>query len=257
MNIVVRVSVILAILCMGYGVVIGIHVGRKATFLKFWFGSGIGFALLSYLLNYFVKEQIHLPKTLVVVVIVFMTGGICCECFILFQIYRYAHQRPTEPADVIIVLGAKIERHKITKSLKNRLDGAVSYANSNKLQIPIIVSGGQGDDEIISEAGAMKQYLLEQGIPNEQILCEDASTDTRQNILYSKKIIEQLPFQNQPIVYIASNDFHLYRGIKLARKQGIKAYGLPSKADPVLSFSYYVRESLAVVKDILYGNMNI
>ena len=72
--------------------------------------------------------------------------------------------------------------HKVSKLLANRIDKAIKIYNKSKRKPVIIPSGGQGGDETISEAEAMKQYLLEHGIPEEHIILEDKSKNTMENL---------------------------------------------------------------------------
>ena len=89
----------------------------------------------------------------------------------------------------IIVLGAQVRGRKITDSLKRRLDSALAYLKEHP-DVHVIVSGGQGKDEEVTEAYAMAQYLENAGIDRGRIIQEDASVNTLENLKFSRKLIE-------------------------------------------------------------------
>ncbi|WMZ87538.1 YdcF family protein [Staphylococcus pseudintermedius] len=99
--------------------------------------------------------------------------------------FTFLHHLPPVTRANIIVLGAGIYTEAVTPMLKARLDRAIALSRQLE-KVHIIVSGGQGPDEPISEALAMQRYLIQQGIAPKQITMEDQSTNTRQNIYYSK-----------------------------------------------------------------------
>ncbi len=131
-----------------------------------------------------------------------------------------------------------------TKLLSNRIDKAIDVYRKCRVKPVIIPSGGQGADEKISEAQAMKNYLLEKGIPEEQILMEDRSTTTRENLIYSKQIIDGRDGKKKTA--LISSNYHIYRCLRLARDVGLKCTGIG--ADVALYYwpSALIREFIAV-----------
>ena len=93
--------------------------------------------------------------------------------------------------DYVIVLGAKVKEEGISKSLKARLDKAIEYSQDNPGTV-LILSGGQGSDEPVSEAKAMFEYLSYNGVPKDKMVLETFSTSTVENIAYSKVLIDKL-----------------------------------------------------------------
>ena len=120
--------------------------------------------------------------------------------------------------DAVIVLGTGVRGEEPTESLKRRLDAALSYHQQNP-QALIVVTGGMGDDENISEALAMEKYLLKAGLPQELIIKEDRATSTQENFIFSREILDGLLEADHRIVYI-SNDFHIYRAGLYAEQYG-------------------------------------
>lgn len=167
----------------------------------------------------------------------------------LLLIQNAAHS-PTKNADAVIVLGAGLHGDKVTETLALRLDKAMEYYHDNDSPL-IVVSGGQGPQETVTEAFAMKKYLVEHGIPENDIMMEDASHNTRQNFENSKKILDDV-FKNSSykIVYV-TNQFHTFRAGLLAKKAGFDADGFGAKDYTYLIPNLYSREYFSIIKYVL------
>ena len=144
-----------------------------------------------------------------------------------------ARYEPEKDKDYLIVLGCAIRRDGTpTPLLRGRLERALRFARAQEAQTgraPIFVlSGGQGADETVSEAECMRRWLAEQGVPAERMLLEDRSTDTAENMAFSKELI----FARNPQARVAfsTNKFHVFRsGIK-ARRVKLRAVGMGCKS---------------------------
>ncbi len=126
----------------------------------------------------------------------------------------------TYKEDAVIVLGAGIRGEKVGKGLQGRLDAAVEYHKSNPEAV-IVVSGGQGPQEDITEALAMERYLVEKGIPKDKILKEEKSTSTNENFRFSKKLLDGRFGKNYKIAFVTT-DYHIYRAENIAEAEGFK-----------------------------------
>ena len=155
------------------------------------------------------------------------------------------------PEGIMIVLGAQMKPDGPSRVLQYRLDAAYDYLVENP-DTKVIVSGGQGSDEMISEAQGMYDYLAGRGIEKERIIREDRSVNTVQNLKYSAEFLDR----EQDSVCIVSNNFHMFRARRLAEKLGYqKVCGLAAKGDPVLMANNMLREFFGVMKDFTYGNL--
>lgn len=184
------------------------------------------------------------------VVTLFLLVCFVCAFIISGFIVWFGYIRTPEShmEGTVVVLGCKIHGDKPSLMLKARLDAAFDYLQQNP-NTSVIVTGGMGDDEIYSEAYVMKQYLVERGIDESRIYCEDRSKDTAQNIAYASKIIEE---QGLPeTMFIATDGFHEFRGFLYARKNNTTAYALPVHDFTWDTLSiypeYWVREILGVL----------
>jgi uncharacterized SAM-binding protein YcdF (DUF218 family) len=130
-------------------------------------------------------------------------------------IWSGAHSDPDTPVDCVLVLGAGLHGETPSAALAARLETAADYLRRHP-EVPVIVSGGQGPGESISEAEAMHRYLVRRGVETERIRREGASTSTEENIRFSAALLPAGPLR----VAVVSNEFHLYRARLLARRQG-------------------------------------
>lgn len=156
-------------------------------------------------------------------------------------------------APVMIVLGAMVWPDGPSPALVRRLDKALEYWQAHP-DTQIIVSGGQGDNEPMSEAQAMFEYLVEAGVPAEQIHMEDQSTSTAENLIYSKAVMEALGLDpaTSPVV-VVSNAFHLTRVRMLCARYGLDADTLGTPMPDLKSAFYsYNREVFALIKSFLF-----
>lgn len=221
-----------------------------SVFNYFWLAVGL-FCVGLGLVFWFAKGGLsRLPKWLLFIIEAVV--GIGCLIFILIEvlIISFGNQTAGE-GDYAIILGAKVNGTRPSLSLKARLDVAVTYLNQYP-DCKVIVSGGQGVDEGISEAQCMSEYLMEHGILAERILLEDQSTNTQENLEFSKKFCD---IENDRIVII-SNDFHIFRSGLIAKKMGYqKVSGQSAPSLWYLIPTNYVREFIAVVKDFVFGNI--
>ena len=147
--------------------------------------------------------------------------------------------------DYVIIHGCGLaDGERLTKLLSDRVDKAIAIYQKCRVKPMIIPSGGQGDDEKLSEAQAMTNYLMEHGIPGEHILMEDRSATTRENLLNSKAIIEARNGRKRTA--LVSSNYHIYRCLLLARSVGLKCTGVG--ADVALYYwpSALIREFIAV-----------
>ena len=157
----------------------------------------------------------------------------------------------TYDEDVVIVLGAGVHGDVPSRHLAKRLDKALEYHEKNPDAL-ILVSGGKGTQESVTEASAMSRYLIQRGVPEDKIIMEEAAASTFENFKFSLNIIAQnygTRFGGEYKVAFITNDFHVYRAEKLAEKAGLKnVTHLHANIDLYTYPQNYIRETLAVLK---------
>jgi uncharacterized SAM-binding protein YcdF (DUF218 family) len=160
-----------------------------------------------------------------------------------YKISTYYHTEVPKNADYLIVLGARVKGTIPSLVLKARIDTAAEYLRKNENSL-VIASGGKGPGEDISEAENIKEELLKRGIEANRILLEDQSTDTYENIQFSKA---KIPKSKKKGI-IVTNNFHLYRAVSIAKDEHLTIYGLPAKTPKSAIIKSYTREYLAITK---------
>lgn len=156
-----------------------------------------------------------------------------------------------EKVDSVIVLGAGLKGETPTLVLLERLNYAIEYLNKNPTT-RAIVSGGQGFGETITEAEAMKRYLVSHGISEDMIIKEEKSTSTYENMKLSKKIYEASTGSRLEKVMIITNDFHMFRSKLLAKRADLEPYGISSGTPWYIYPNVFLREYLAVFKSLIF-----
>ena len=218
-----------------------VHAGHLITFVLGWacFGFGLTYEKAVRFLPTRLKWALCIAAVIIILV------------FLSLLIYG-TQDTATYKEDALIVLGAGIHGEEPTQNLKARLDIAIGYYEKNQNAV-IIVSGGKGPQEDITEAQAMKKYLIEQGIPSSRILCEERATSTKENFEYSKIILDKYFDGNYCVAFI-SNDYHIYRAEKVA-----SAYGYDNVTHVHSDTIWYalfpntIRECIAAAKQTVLG----
>lgn len=239
-----------AIGCLIYFLFLMRILGAETVFNYFWLMAAFALAGIGLLLIFSKGGLSKLPKWLLYMLETVIAIG--CMLFIVIEtiIIVFGNQQAGQ-ADYVVVLGAKVNGTTPSLSLKARLDTAVQYLNKYP-EAKVIVSGGKGDDEGISEALCMSNYLVDAGILQDRIIMEDKSTSTKENLEFSKEFLDE----KDNSVVVITNDFHVFRSVRIAKKAGYE--NVSGHAAPSLWYlipSNYAREFLAVIKDFILGNI--
>lgn len=195
----------------------------------------------------------HLAKIVKLRKVLVPIAVIALVCFVALEavVITGAVQKDRTKADYIVVLGAGLRGDQLSLTLKQRLDAALTCEQGET----IVATGGQGWNETIPEAVAMRKYLVEQGVASERILVESKSTDTNENLDNAKEMIQSHSGKSLSDlrVKIISSDYHCFRAKMIAKRHGytqVTAYG--AETNPLLIPSFYTREGLALVKSFLF-----
>ncbi|PKM74072.1 MAG: hypothetical protein CVU91_03240 [Firmicutes bacterium HGW-Firmicutes-16] len=198
------------------------------------------------LISYIAKKHAKGAKALKVVLTTLVCFGLLLFAAIEVIVISSAHTDKNPEAPYLIVLGAGVNGSEPSLSLTYRLEAAKDYLEAYP-ETRVIVSGGQGSGEDISEAECMRRWLTDNGIPEERIIMEDKSTSTYENLRNSLEIIHM--FSNNPTDRIAvlSQEYHLYRAKFYARELGADVVGVAaSTGNKAMMVSYTMREAFGV-----------
>lgn len=156
---------------------------------------------------------------------------------------------------VMIILGCRVmPGGEPSILLQDRLDTALDYLDDHP-EMTVVVSGGQGSNEPTSEAACMADYLEEHGVDSDQILLEDQSSNTKENLIYSRELLEEHGISVwSDEVLVVSNGFHLTRAQMLAERYGyqtVSVLAAPTSHIPS-RIQMYIREPLALTKSFFF-----
>lgn len=200
--------------------------------------------------NKYLKKFKYPIKVFKILALIFIISFAIAEAFI---VYAGAHNQEVK-APYVVILGAQVRGETPSNTLYRRLQTGLEYIKKYP-EAKIILSGGKGPGEKISEAEAMKRYLVGKGVDGERIIEEDKSENTLQNLENTRKIIDAENKKNgmssNSIVIVTSN-FHMFRAKFLAGRVGLKAYGCPASILNWLIPGSYVREYFAVFKSLIF-----
>lgn len=242
---------ILGFLCLIYFAFVNIVFGYT-TFSEFYLVIG-SLLIIYYIIKSKMKGYLLFNKALGIIKILFFIG---MAIFILVEgaIIMYP-KKNINNSDYIVVLGAGLRGENLTTTLRDRLDATIDYVNKTDFDGKIIVSGGQGPGESITEAEDMKRYLVNNNIKDSDIIMEDKARNTFENFKYSKEKIEELSGKNisESSIKVITTDFHVLRSSILAKRNGYKDVTFySSNTKWYLVPTLYAREFFAFFKSLIF-----
>ena len=193
------------------------------------------------------------PKLLWRIVLVLTCIGLVYFCVVEVPIIRNARTDADDERPYLIVLGAAVYGDQPSLTLVRRLEGAQAYLERYPESF-VIVSGGMGPGETVTEALAMHDWLVRHGVADERILLEDKATSTQENLRFSFDLIRERGDDPDGNVAIVSSAYHLYRAKSMARLQGVRAAGVSSPwGYPLVMLNYFIREAFGVTHLWVFG----
>ena len=250
----------LIVIMAGYSVVTNIILIKKEG-LRYYNVLGIVFGIIILLgivasqmvygfLNNaeLLNTQIYIKKFIDIGINSVLCYFYCLTIATLYCNIMAARHEPDFDKDFVIIFGAKIKDDgTLTPIVKARVDKAIEFAKKQKEKsnksIIFVPSGGQGSDEVMAEAEAMKNYLVQNGISENNIIIENKSTSTRQNIKFSKELID-LKQRDGNIIFSTTN-YHVFRSGVIANDEGIDCEGIGSTTKWYFYTNALIREFIA------------
>ena len=195
------------------------------------------------------KKRVLLKVILILLIVALVSagGGLAALCI---SEAHYERETDLNKGDVIITLGSQVYANgKLSPNLQYRLETTLQAWNERPRLI--VVCGGKGADEPVAEAMAMREWLIGSGVPDEYILVDDTSSDTMENITHAKELLQEAGAEAESVLIVTS-DFHVPRGVAIARHFGFEAFGAGAYTRPEYWLKYHTREMLAWVKWEIY-----
>ena len=178
--------------------------------------------------------KIVISSALALITVCILTAAIIS----VFMI-REMNDLPKNDNVTLVVLGCQVKGTQPSNMLKSRLDTAYEYLSVHD-SVNVVVSGGKGDDELISEAQCMKEYLLKKGIAPDRIFMEDKSVNTEENLKFSLELIEEHGLNNN--ITIVTDGFHQLRADIIAKRFDADSNNISAPTKWYLLPTYWLRE---------------
>ena len=184
-----------------------------------------------------------------------LAAGLTVAAVTGVKIVRAAANAPKEDeACTVVVLGCRVYDSGPSRMLISRVNAAAAFLKAHP-DVYCVVSGGQGEDEPMSEAQCMYDMLVDRDIAPERILTEDASRSTRENIEFSLAIIKEKGLPER--LALVTNEYHLCRASMVASAFGCESRAISARSQYILLPTYFVREIFGVLWEELTGGLRI
>ena len=204
-------------------------------------------------LGWFYRYAHKLRKGLVRLVTICLCIGLALFAVTEGFIIHGARGNPEESREYLVVLGAKVNQNGPSMALRDRISAAYDYLTAHP-DCTAILSGGQGPNEPMTEAQCMYNELAAMGIDPERLWMEGASTNTWENLKFSRELLKENTGSVPDEIALLSNEFHLFRAGLFARRFGFDAVGVPAPTSlPLLKVNYFIREAAAVWYYLIFG----
>ena len=193
----------------------------------------------------------RMTKIILVIIGIVVVIGAVLVVSAMIAIYSGARGYEAAEDTPAVVLGCHVKDGRPSRILGERIDAAYAYLSSHPQAIAVL-SGGQGEDEAISEAECMYRELTARGIDGSRLYMEESSVNTPTNLRHSREILEEVLgadsawAENHEIALITS-EFHCYRGCLHARQESLTPVAYASKTAMPYVIPFYLREIVAVV----------
>lgn len=224
----------------------------RVSFSKFFLALGfflivLGMFIIFFKATYLPKRLKFIVKPIKIMFILTLIFFVIIESLIIYN----GNKTDSEKVDYLVVLGAGLWGDTPSLALQERLEESIKFINENP-NIKVVLSGGQGPGETITEAEGMRRYLVSKGVNENILIKEEESKSTKENMQFTKKLLKNIDGRDNLSIKIVTNNFHMFRAKLIARNNGFIAYGQPSELFTPLIPMYYSRECLAVIKTLIF-----
>ena len=209
------------------------------------------YALLARLIRRYGKPARIARMVLSIMLSIGVVAFLITEAFVIYASFG----DPSRSCKYMVVLGCMVRDDGPSASLRDRIDAAYDYLTAHP-DVIAIVSGGQGEDEPMTEAQCMYDHLVEMGIDPQRVWLEEASTSTWENLQFSLALIEEKTGSRPTTIGLLSSEYHLLRASLLAEDQGVDVVKIPAKTTSAsTAFNHFLREVAGIWHYTLLGGL--
>ena len=231
--------------CLLYFLAITIYAGSWVDFSQIWLAAAAFFFCFGKMFHNGLFRK--LPAWLLITVGAVIGAGLLVFFFFLAQVISGMRPYEGSAPQYAVVLGAQVRGKTPSRSLRFRLERSEEYAQKYP-DMTLVLTGGQGKGEDISEADCMSAWLEEHGIAKERMIREDQSVNTRQNLENAARLSGCAGGK----CGIISNDFHIARALRIAGELGYEdPAGIPARSDALLWLHFTIREVFALAAEVI------
>ncbi len=200
------------------------------------------------------KGRTWLKSKWIMALCALILAGVLVFGALLGTVLHGSHDHVEGQPNIMVILGCQVKPWGPSILLQDRINKAADYLQEHP-DVIVVASGGQGPDEYISEAQAIRDGLVKQGIESSRILLEDQSYNTIQNLRNSMEVLKKNGYSTQEDMIVVSNGFHLTRVRMLWTRihgddNNLSTLAAPSSHVPS-RYKMYVREPIALVKSFI------
>ena len=193
----------------------------------------------------------RMTKMVLIVCAVFIVAGAVLVLAAMIAIHQGAKGHAVAEDTPAVVLGCHVRDGRPSRILGERIDAAYEYLTAHPKAVAVL-SGGQGEDESISEAECMYRELTARGIDGSRLYKEESSVNTPTNLRQSRTILEEAlgadsAWAESHEIALITSEFHCYRGCYHAKQEGLSPVAFASKTAMPYVIPFYVREIAGVV----------
>ncbi len=244
-----KVCYALAALCLALGALLRyVYTAVRFTGFLLWCAAA---ALVIFALLTRWRENHRWALWLRRIFLALLATGFALFAVLEVWVISWARTDHDTPVTAIIVLGAGVNGTVPSLSLRTRLDAVLAYAQERP-DVPIIVSGSQGQGEDISEARCMADWLIARGVDPDRVWLEEQADNTRENIHYSLVMLAERGFDTTANIAVVSSDYHLCRASMFMPGNMVPvAAHMPGWFWPI-TLNYFVREAFAIAAELVF-----
>ena len=193
----------------------------------------------------------RMTKIILVVIGIVVVIGVSLVVAAMIAMHQGAKGHAVAEDTPAVVLGCHVKDGRPSRILGERIDAAYEYLSSHPQAIAVL-SGGQGEDEAISEAECMYRELTARGIDGSRLYKEESSVNTPTNLRHSREILEEVlgadsAWTEDHEIALITSEFHCYWGCLHAKQEGLSPVAYASKTTMPYVIPFYLREIVAVV----------
>ena len=250
-----NIILVIGILCILYYLAMGFAVRFGQSLLWLWPLMGAVCIFHWCVVNRSIKtgRPVPLPKWVRTIFVILIAAALLIFTAVQIVIASAAAEKPPQGLDCIIVLGAKVNGTQPSGALSQRIHAACRYLADNPDTL-CIATGGQGEDEGISEAECIRRGLTALGISDDRIIMEEAATDTTTNFINSFRLLPDGAHN----IGVVTNDFHMLRALMTARGlSDLNFYAVSARSTPWGYIHYCLREFCALAVGLVTGELRL